>query len=295
MAKPLNDRIAAAMANSRARLTDIEDLISEARAEIESLTAAAAKAVSDSLDFTLCEEDREAAAARAERHGRSAKALNAAIDRLGELLNERRNSEAAKAAEEHKAAILAERDRLAAALREEWPAMERRMVELLSQIEANDAAMVAARMHDASAEAVARGLPGNFFQHGPLNRLTKIKLPSFADGMRNAWPVANIRQAIAASYGELRREGVDREERARAAELASWRPYRIQPTNRVPFWTQLNAKASPEQERPDLIDIYNETGEEPPVRELYLKPEVAAAIERSGFIVEPLEKIGQAA
>ena len=55
MAKPLNDRIAAAMANSRARLTDIEDLIGEARAEIESLSAAAAKAVSDSLDFTLCE------------------------------------------------------------------------------------------------------------------------------------------------------------------------------------------------------------------------------------------------
>jgi hypothetical protein len=295
MAKPLNDRIAAAMANSRARLTDIEDLIGEARAEIESLSAAAAKAVSDSLDFTLCEEDREAAAARAERHGRSAKALNAAVDRLSEILDERRNREAAKAAEEHKAAILAERDRLAEALRTEWPAIERRMVELLTQIEANDAARVGARMSDASAEAVARGLPGNFFQHGQLKRLTGIKLPSFSDGMRSAWPVANIHQVIAASYGEIRREGVDREDRAQAAERASWRPYRIQPTNRVPFWTQLSAKASPDQVRPDLIDIYNETGTEPPPRELYLKAEVAEAIERSGFMVEPLDKIERAA
>lgn len=307
MAKPLNERIAAVLASggstgaNRVRLSDIEALIVEARAEIEALSTSAAKAMADSLDFTLHEDDRETAATLAERHRRSAQALNVAVDSMVEHLAERRNSESAKATEARKAEILAERDQLAQALREEWPKLERRMVELLAAIEASDAAMAAARINDLSAEAVARGLPGNFYDRGaPLRRLGSIKLPSFADGHRSAWPIASLAIPVhdtAAIY----QSQIAAKKKAEAAEMASWLPYRMQATAQARFWTRVKAKTDASQPMPETIDLYNhdpiaifdET--ERVTRDLYLKREVADDLRKHGWIVEPLEQAEQAA
>mgnify|MGYP000896417026 CR=1 FL=1 len=162
MAKPLNERIAAARSGNGVRTSDLEALIAEVETERDAAIAAAAQAHADSLNFELTEAARDEAAELAQKAGRNATALSAAIDDLTRRLAARMESDQSKARAAERDAILAERDALAGRLAQRWPEIEREVVELLSAIKANDARMQAALIHEASAEAVARGCAGNF-------------------------------------------------------------------------------------------------------------------------------------
>lgn len=189
MAKSLNERITSARATDRVTLTDLEALIADATAERDHFGAIVTQATADSIRFELSEEDREEAAKTADRAKRNSLAMSAAIDELSAKLAAKRVSEEQRAQKAAKTAVIAERDALVDRLRTEWPEMEAKIVELLLAVRANDERMKALQIYEPSAEAVARGVPGNFSE-GSINirRLTDTKLVSFADRNDFAWP-----------------------------------------------------------------------------------------------------------
>ena len=189
MAKTLHDRIASARTTDRITITDLEAVIAEATAERDRLTGTLNQATADSIRFELSEEDRDEAATVADRAKRNALAMSAAINELTAKLSAKRSSDEQRAKKAERDAVIAERDELAKIIRDEWPALEARMVGLLQAVKDNDAKMAAYRIFEASAEAVARGVPGSFRAAGsPIRRLTETKLPSFAYGQHLAWP-----------------------------------------------------------------------------------------------------------
>lgn len=189
MAKPLNERIASARATDRVTITDLEALIAEATAERDRFVSTLNQATADSIRFELSEEDRDEAAKTAERAKRNSLAMSAALDELSAKLAAKRESEQQGALKAAKVAAVAERDAIAERIRTEWPVIEATFVELLSAVKANEERMKGLQVYEANAEAVARGVPGNF-SIGSLNirRLTDAKLPSFADHNDFAWP-----------------------------------------------------------------------------------------------------------
>ncbi|QCI92124.1 hypothetical protein [Novosphingobium sp. EMRT-2] len=229
MAKPLNERLTKALTNAAARSAELEALIGEATAERERLSGIMAQANDDALNLGLSDEDRDAAGARADRARRDILAMSKVVANLETILAARVASEQKQAVAGRRGELLAERDRIAAALRAEWPDIEARIVSLLSAVTSNASAMKAAGIYEADAEAVARDLPGNFTKGSLLFRqLSKIALPSFANGHELAWP-APERPAKhwTEQVAEGRKRQVEAQRRQDRAEAEAWAGYSV--------------------------------------------------------------------
>lgn len=229
MARSLNERLTRALANAAIRSTELEVLIEEAKAEAERLTGAMTQANADAINLGLSDDDRDAAATIADRARRDILALCSAVVKLEATLAVRAASEEKQATAERRAALLAERDQIAERMRAEWPALESAIVDLLSAVTDNAARMRAAGIHEADAEATARGLPGNFAR-GPIQfrQLTKLALPSFAEPRELAWPVpAKTGKHWTEMAEEARRKQIEAQRRRDAAEEAAWADYSI--------------------------------------------------------------------
>lgn len=206
MAKPLNERIATARTNDRVTITDLRALIAELTEERDRQLARQAQADRDSVDIALSDEDRDEAAAVAGRSARLADAYTSALEELEAKLERKLDSEAQRAKQAERDAILVERDALAERWQETYPRVVAELVDLFAATIANEERMKAAHIYEASAEAVGRGLQGNFQGSGGyVERITKLKLPAL-DG-RRAWPpefnsagyAEHIHRALAAS------------------------------------------------------------------------------------------------
>ena len=222
MAKSLQERLASARETDRTTIETLAKLIEDVHAERERLAAAHERASADSIDFALAEADREDAAANAGRYARSLAALAGAVEELEGKLDAKRNSDAQRAKQAEKAAALAERDEIAARFAQRVPAITAELIELLKAVEANEARMRAAGIHEANAEFKARGISGNGLVGGlsPALPFAKMKIPDF-HGAGRAWPVdqANAIAAVQASaYAEQIRKGREDEERAKKAK-----------------------------------------------------------------------------
>lgn len=229
MAKPLNERLATALTNAAVRSADLETLIAEVNGERERLTGIMSQANEDALNLGLSDEDRDAAAQRADRARRDILAYGQALESLQAKLAARVASEQKRATADRRAELLAERDRIAEKMKAEWPALEAAIVSLLSEVTSNEAQMRAAGIHEPNAEAIARNVPGNFAR-GPvmIRQLTKLALPSFADGNALAWPAP---AASGVHWTEQARQDLvkqrDAQARRAAAEAAAWGDYSI--------------------------------------------------------------------
>jgi len=227
MAKSLAERITSAKSTDRVTITDLETLIADATAERERLVGSAAHHDGQSIDFALSDEDREEASRLASHFQRTARGLGNEITALNEKLEAKRNSEARKAEEAIRAAIIARRDEAAARFAERGPALVDELIGLLSDIEASDEEMAAARIHQASAEAIARGIDPSFYQGpSPLARFTKLKIPAW-DGPQNAWPIDRHAAAMLKLDQENHRRAVARAAEERN-ENARWSRYAVQ-------------------------------------------------------------------
>lgn len=243
MSKPLNERLAGALDRASARTTELQALLDEVSAECTRLAAVVASSAIDSVDFALSEEARDQAAAEGERARRTAAALEKARRALQERIDQRAASEKAANLQAERKRVIAERDQLAERLLNEWPVIEAKIVDLLSAVVANDQLLLAHRLPEISAEAVARGCPGNF-RHGvvPIGRLTEILLPAF-DGksIDRAWPRAPRRVEVVSRKADQAKLQREQEQR----EAASWSPYVVSAGNAKEHDIVFRGKAHP--------------------------------------------------
>lgn len=228
MAKTLAERITSAKSTDRVTITDLETLIADATAERDRLAGSAEHHDEESTNYALSDDDREEASRLAGHYQRTARGLTKEIDALTEKLEEKRSSEKRKAEEARIAAIIGRRDDLAARLKDRLPKMIDEMIALFTEIEDSDAEMIAAGIREPSAEAVARGVQGNFYQnYGPVPRFTKMKIPGWQGG-KNVWPIDRNALAMAAMDRENHRRLLERK-KAEREEAARWSHYVIDP------------------------------------------------------------------
>ncbi len=226
MTQTLAERITGAKGNARMRDADLESLIADAKAERERLVGSAASHDEESTDFALSDDDREEASRLAGSFQRAATGLAKEIAALESQLEEKQNSDKRKAEEATRAAIVARRDALAARLKERMPALLDELIGLLDEIELNDLEIEPLRLE--SAEAIARGVPGNFYDGpSPIGRYVKMKIPAWGGG-RLRWPIDRVAEAMARRQVEEQRRLVERKA-AEAAEEARWSRYIITP------------------------------------------------------------------
>ncbi len=241
MAKPLHERIASARSTDRVTITNLEQLIDEARGEQGRLVEAHAQASAESVDFALSEADRDTAAENAARHSRNAAALASAIEDLEEKLTRKRESDTRKAAEVERAAALAERDEIAAQLRDFAPPAMERLCELLAAVAANAERMRRSGLHERDAEAEARDVPGNWsIGPSPVDRFARMRIPNWS-GHGRCWP-REFSPAMV-DYAGLRAAGNKAEKEAKAREDARFGTYRI--TNRSGICLHFQSRHNP--------------------------------------------------
>lgn len=233
MAKPFEQRVQTALNHDGFCLAHFAPLIAEGEQLAERQRAIAARAQDESIDFALGVADREEAAQRADKAAREVAMLSGAIKALKAKLTERKASEKAQAAEAGRAAILARRDALAERFKAEVPPLIEALTSLLGEIVASDEEMRAARMPDISAEALARGIPRNWFVGGEeALRFTQIRLPAWA-GHGRCWPKRELDSPFQ-NYGAQRAVEKKRAAEIRAKEAAKWGWFRLTPSG----WTQ---------------------------------------------------------
>lgn len=185
MAKPLDERIAAAMSPD-ARIATVAELITEVAAAIGD-----AKAEHDRLDgisksVTASEAEADAAADATATLNRKIIRLTAKQEQLEQRHKELTESERQTKQRAEYEEIKGRRDTLAAELAERWPVLTGELAALLSRLEASDAecAHLNGKVSGGyerltSAEATARECPGNFYDDaGPISRLYSTVLPS---------------------------------------------------------------------------------------------------------------------
>lgn len=205
MAKTLSERLASV--NGRISTTDLEQLIVDVKAERDAQAAQHISHRANAINFKLAESDRDDAAQSAERAERNADALAAELEDLEAKLLDRRQSDKSAALEAQRKAALGDRDALAERIKAEWPILSEGMMTLFEAIEANDEQLRAAGLHEANAEAAARGIPGNWYRNSiPIKQFTKMQIPDW-EGSRLAWPRPpvpfDMRAALQKSAAEI--------------------------------------------------------------------------------------------
>lgn len=185
---PLDDRISDALSRG-AGSKELAKLIAETNAALSAAENANVAARLQALDPRRAASelaDARQAMADATFALDRAKAALLALEAAAERAR-KREAQQSRAAEI--AAARAERDALAAELREVYPEAAQRIADLLWRIEASDRRCAASGL--APAEAEARGCPGNFMVGANrVDRLADcVRLPNFtADGWnKNDW------------------------------------------------------------------------------------------------------------
>lgn len=224
MAKSLNERIEGARKTDRVTITDLEALIAEAIEERDRQTGAAEHHAAEAVNLALSDDDREEADRLAQHCRRTAKAYTTAIDDLQAKLEAKLNSESRRAAEAAKAALIAARDDLAARLADRVPALLDELTGLLAEIEEMDERGGTTLE---SAEAIARGVPANFYVGpSPVTRLLNMKIPNFG-GHGLAWPIDRQGERFARMYEAERQQRLAHKAQI-AAEAARWSRYMVE-------------------------------------------------------------------
>ena len=237
MPKPIDERIAAALAPG-ARAATVSDLITEVASLIETTKAERAEADRKATAFDTPEAEADDAADAVVKADRRIARFIAAMEQLEARHAEQMASERRKRQVAEHAAIKERRDALVQDLRESWPRIEGEIVDLLRRIEASDAEIAAFQQGGSpaglewlgSAEALARDVPGNWQwpSGGPVQRLTKIKLPTF-DGRESAWPdLRPERERRAAIEAQQRAQFLAAKQQTEARE-ARFKRYEIAP------------------------------------------------------------------
>lgn len=187
MAKTLAERLKAAL-SANARAADVSTLIDAVRAELAVAKVELAQHHALAVDCGSDEATADDAADAEHRTSRRITRLEGQIGQLEGRLIEINENEKRRERDEWRATVLAERDALAADLKTEWPLIEAKIQHLLWRISLSD--RQCAQTGIASAEAVARGCDGNFYQAGaPVHRFTQLKLASLdASNQFGAWP-----------------------------------------------------------------------------------------------------------
>ena len=235
MAQPFETRLATGLKSHAQNIETVTDLIAETRAERDRQLAIYAQANADSTDPLLNSSDRDEAAASADRAQRLAQAYANAIEQLEAKLAAKLESDTRKAEQAEKAAALAERDEIAGELTDFAKPMLDKLVAILARNAANIDRMKAAGMKEASAEAVARGVPASFY-NGPnqIDQLARMKIPVWGSHGR-AWPVdqyaimmAKIAERQnAADIAAARHQSPGAVAARKAAEDARWAHYTV--------------------------------------------------------------------
>lgn len=186
MAKPLDERIAAALGAS-SRLTDVEALIAELTAEIAAVARRRdeqeARSVDPDVSAAEARQARDAALDIAHDHRRLTAFLGRLEDRKQTILADESYAERRRQYE----AARDRRDALAERIRQVYPEIVRTLMALVEEIDASDAECQTANRdkprHEPwleSAEALARECPETWVWPdgiSPVVRLRKMQLP----------------------------------------------------------------------------------------------------------------------
>jgi hypothetical protein len=194
----LDERIAAAF-NNGVNSTDVDTLIKAAEAASVSANASAERARTRALDPALSATAATAARRAMEDAAFQRDRLQVAVTKLRErLIAVKADEEDARRLRVYEE-VAAERDRLAAELRDFYPDVAERLAELLARIVANDREVEHLNAHALPrnrgrllcAELVARGLEGFVKNSLQTPRITEeLRLPTFEYSAhdRYAWP-----------------------------------------------------------------------------------------------------------
>jgi len=186
MAKTLTERFTAAL-GANARASDVEALINLISGELVAATDDATTQHATAIDVRSDDATADAAADAESKARRRITRLEGQRTQLEDRLTAIRDADQRREWEVRAAEIAVERDTLARDLEAEWPLLEAKMLHLLWRILASDQRQGPG---GTSAEAIARGLHGNFSVHGmPVHRLIEMQLPSFKHDGWSAWPV----------------------------------------------------------------------------------------------------------
>lgn len=186
MAKPLAERMNAALAPN-ARASDVSQLIQIITDELAAAEADVIRLHAIAIAVGSTDEVADEAADAENRTARRVTRLRGQQEQMQARLAEIVDADARREGAAKVAAVLAERDQLAADLAAEWPLLEARMRHFFWRIVLSDKKIGSSNV---SAEAIARGCGGAFNVGGtPIHRLTQIALPGFnASDFTPAWP-----------------------------------------------------------------------------------------------------------
>lgn len=202
MAQTLENRITSALRDA-SRLTDVQSVIAEVEAETTRMQDMHASEVARSIDPSLTTPAAREARNNAADYEHDVRRLRASH----ELLSKRRQAilddeSYAQRVQRYDAAVK-ERDDLAAVIRDRYPQIAMEILDIVIRIKASDATCSAVNQDRPrgrpaleSAEALARGVPSNFYSAGgPITKLEKARLP-FLDQPGGYLPVqaSNITQ-----------------------------------------------------------------------------------------------------
>lgn len=184
----LDDRVLAAL-RDRAGSADIRALIAEAEAALEGAETQHAAARERAIDPTTPGEAVAEARRVMEDRAFTAERMREAARRLRDELTVAEAREADEQRQAKVADYIVDRDALVRALREHYPAAIETLTTLFRWIENAEAERQRLGLSmDASAEVIARGIPGNFYLGGSyVGRLGSAQLPRF-NGPGHAWP-----------------------------------------------------------------------------------------------------------
>jgi hypothetical protein len=216
----LEQRIAAALAESEPSSEPLVKLIAEVETAAQQADAVAAKARADALDPTVV-VDAEKVGVQVVSAELTRDRMKAALPKLRDALQQACGREYEAAWRADFEATEVELDALAAELAEFYPDFVRRSVDILGQIPAMNA-RIARINHNAPpgvrdrlryVEQAARGVDG-FGVNGLLSLMTELKLPKFTfddggDRYQYAWPppqpslAAQMAGVIAAPQGGI--------------------------------------------------------------------------------------------
>lgn len=194
----LDQRITAAFSSS-AKSAGLAELIGEAEAAAASAGVAAEHARERALDPALSAADVAAARSDMENAAFRRDRLEVAVTKLGERLRELRAQEEDSRRWSAYEKAKAERDKLAAELKEVYPALAARLADLAARVDENDReverintrAKPAGAVWLAGPELVARALKGFNDGTAEVPRITKyLRLPAFDYNThrRFSWP-----------------------------------------------------------------------------------------------------------
>lgn len=170
---------------ARAVLTEAEAVFADLERNADELDA---KALSPLLDSAEARTIRQQAAELRFESDR----LDAGVSALRARVSELEEAEAEATRQKEYDAALLERDKLAGEIAKEYPRIVRELTALVKAIAENEERCQAAGITD-KAEAIGRGVPGNFYQVGgsPITRLRDINLP-MPDGRGHPWKSPNM-------------------------------------------------------------------------------------------------------